>query len=134
MHERNPRLRVAPGAHPTFDRDRHVLRRLAGEDLMPAELSLVHRSYRIDGVPGRTRTCDPQFRRLLLYPPALRGHQWLKFCRGRVQADNDARDPESAVTPQPIPIFRDTREEHGRTEIHALPSSRMRAAGRPNLI
>src|SRR5580704_3528624 len=55
MHERNPRLRVAPGAHPAFDRDRHVLRRLAGEDLMPAELSLVHRSYRIDGVPSWTR-------------------------------------------------------------------------------
>jgi hypothetical protein len=35
------------------------------------------------------------------------------------------------VTPQPIPIFRDTREEHGRTEIHALPSSRMRAAVPP---
>jgi hypothetical protein len=26
------------------------------------------------GVPGRTRTCDPQFRKLLLYPPELRGH------------------------------------------------------------
>ena len=25
------------------------------------------------GVPGRTRTCDPQFRKLLLYPPELRG-------------------------------------------------------------
>ena len=26
------------------------------------------------GVPGRTRTCDPQFRKLLLYPAELRGH------------------------------------------------------------
>ena len=25
------------------------------------------------GVPGRTRTCDPQFRKLLLYPAELRG-------------------------------------------------------------
>jgi hypothetical protein len=24
-------------------------------------------------LPGRTRTCDPQLRRLLLYPPELRG-------------------------------------------------------------
>jgi hypothetical protein len=27
----------------------------------------------IFGVPGRTRTCDPQFRKLLLYPAELRG-------------------------------------------------------------
>ena len=78
VHERNPRLRVAPRAHPAFDCDRRILRRLAGQDLAPAELSLVHRSYRMDhpveyGVPGRTRTCDPQFRKLLLYPPELRG-------------------------------------------------------------
>src|ERR1043165_8389389 len=25
------------------------------------------------GLPGRARTCDPQLRRLLLYPPELRG-------------------------------------------------------------
>jgi hypothetical protein len=32
-------------------------------------------SYCNDGVPGRTRTCDPQFRKLLLYPPELRGRR-----------------------------------------------------------
>ncbi len=26
------------------------------------------------GVPGRSRTCDPQLRRLLLYPTELRAH------------------------------------------------------------
>ncbi len=58
VHERDARLRVAPGAHPAPGRDRRVLRRLAGQDFAPAELSLVHRSYRMDhpvkyGVPGR---------------------------------------------------------------------------------
>src|SRR3984893_8531194 len=62
--------------------------------------------------------------------PAIENREDL-VCRGGVQADRDARDPEIAVTRQPIRIFRDTREEHGRTEIHALPSSRMRAAGPP---
>jgi hypothetical protein len=33
-------------------------------------LPIMHRNI---GVPGRTRTCDPQFRKLLLYPPELRG-------------------------------------------------------------
>ncbi len=32
VHEGNAGLRVAPGAHPAFDRHRRVLRRLAGED------------------------------------------------------------------------------------------------------
>jgi hypothetical protein len=27
-----------------------------------------------DGDPGKTRTSDTQFRKLLLYPPELRGH------------------------------------------------------------
>jgi hypothetical protein len=27
-----------------------------------------------DGAPGRTRTCDLEIRRLLLYPAELRGH------------------------------------------------------------
>ena len=27
------------------------------------------------GDPGRTRTCNPQFRRLMLYPVELRGHR-----------------------------------------------------------
>jgi hypothetical protein len=28
----------------------------------------------LDGDPGKTRTSDTQFRKLLLYPPELRGH------------------------------------------------------------
>ena len=28
----------------------------------------------IYGDPGKIRTCDKQFRKLLLYPPELRGH------------------------------------------------------------
>ena len=31
--------------------------------------------FRRIGVPGRTRTCDPQFRKLLLYPAELRGRR-----------------------------------------------------------
>lgn len=27
------------------------------------------------GTPDRNRTCDPQLRRLLLYPPELPGHE-----------------------------------------------------------
>ena len=27
------------------------------------------------GVPGMIRTCDPQFRKLMLYPAELRGHE-----------------------------------------------------------
>ncbi len=44
VHERDARLRVPPRTHPSFDRDRRVRRRLAGQDLAPAELSLFHRS------------------------------------------------------------------------------------------
>ena len=36
------------------------------------------------GVPGRTRTCDPQFRKLLLYPPELRGPRWKILRTGRL--------------------------------------------------
>jgi hypothetical protein len=32
--------------------------------------------YLRDGDPGKTRTSDTQFRKLLLYPPELRGHFW----------------------------------------------------------
>ena len=42
VHERNARLRVPPGAHPAFDRDRGVLRRLAGQDSAHVALVLVH--------------------------------------------------------------------------------------------
>ncbi len=44
VHERDAGLRVAPGAHPAFDRDRRVRRRLAGQDRAHAELALVHRA------------------------------------------------------------------------------------------
>src|SRR5262245_30980541 len=41
MHERNPGLGVAPGAHPAIDCDRRVLRGLPGEDRAHVELHLV---------------------------------------------------------------------------------------------
>ena len=37
-----------------------------------------------DGVPGRSRTCDPQLRRLLLYPTELQGHSFLTFILGKI--------------------------------------------------
>ena len=42
VHERNAGLGIAPSAHPAFDRDRRIRRRLAGQDLARAELFLVH--------------------------------------------------------------------------------------------
>ncbi len=41
-------------------------------------------SIREFGAPGVTRTPGPQFRKLLLYPPELRGHQGLRSDRLRV--------------------------------------------------
>jgi aryl sulfotransferase len=31
------------------------------------------------GVPGRTRTCDPRFRKPMLYPAELRGHNYFSM-------------------------------------------------------
>ena len=42
VHERDAGLGVAPGAHPALDRDRRVLRRLAGQDRAHVELAVVH--------------------------------------------------------------------------------------------
>ena len=48
--------------------------------------SIVHCPLKKSGDPGKTRTSDTQFRKLLLYPPELRGHvdyievsSWLLF-------------------------------------------------------
>ena len=38
-------------------------------------MGVVHQLPENIGVPGRTRTCDPQFRKLLLYPAELRGQR-----------------------------------------------------------
>ena len=44
VHKRDARSRVPPGAHPAFDRNRHVRRHLARQDRAHAEFSPVHRS------------------------------------------------------------------------------------------
>src|SRR6201987_651994 len=38
--------------------------------------------FALYGVPDRTRTCDPQFRKLLLYPTELRGQPQTAYCYG----------------------------------------------------
>src|SRR5947209_8302224 len=48
-------------------------------------------AHRFVGVPGRTRTCDPQLRRLLLYPPELRGRAGEVAWSGR--EDSNLRPP-----------------------------------------
>lgn len=45
--------------------------------IIPQENKKPHNDYRckaLANVPGRIRTCDPQLRRLLLYPAELLGH------------------------------------------------------------
>ena len=37
---------------------------------------------RRNGDPGKTRTSDTQFRKLLLYPPELRGHVYNEYFVG----------------------------------------------------
>ncbi len=44
-----------------------------------------------NGVPDRTRTCDPQFRKLLLYPAELRGHIHISI------AYSSGTDPRKSV-------------------------------------
>jgi hypothetical protein len=43
-----------------------------------------------DGDPGKTRTSDKQFRKLLLYPPELRGHGFSLL--KKLRAGNYGRD------------------------------------------
>ena len=79
-----------------------------------------------DGDPGKTRTSDTQFRKLLLYPPELRGHNfpsdnfpgtYMKFLRL-----DDCADPpqtaDSAALPmqdQPLPAYRQRRAVRNAT-------------------
>ena len=50
-----------------------------------------------NGVPDRTRTCDPRFRKPMLYPAELRGHRLRNsFARNRVV---QTRTPPHRLTP-----------------------------------
>ena len=52
-----------------------------GRHAIEEQPEVTHPAYNLliyleeSGVPGRTRTCDPQFRKLLLYPAELRGRR-----------------------------------------------------------
>jgi hypothetical protein len=79
------------------------------------------------GDPGRTRTCDQQLRRLLLYPPELRGH-----CRNVLPTQQLGRNPFPGESdfghpsgrragchgPASAPLIR-YREVHNRRKVSA---------------
>ena len=50
--------------------------------LSSANSRSIQLSYRSFGVPGRIRTCDPKFRKLVFYPTELRAHILLAVPRG----------------------------------------------------
>src|SRR5438105_15352778 len=54
---------------------RHRLSDSAGASTSIASLKPLRRRSFEAGLPGRNRTCDPQLRRLLLYPTELRGEE-----------------------------------------------------------
>ena len=83
VHERDAGLRVAPGAHPPFDRDRHVLGRLAGQDLARAEYFVVHRSRVTSGRPILSSDARGRLR-------ADRGRDACQVCATKLFSSNDA--------------------------------------------
>ena len=50
------------------------------------------------GAPGRSRTCDPQYRKLMLYPAELRVHLVMDVCT----EGNETNVPYKAVSKRGI--------------------------------
>ena len=60
------------------------------------------------GDPGKTRTSDTQFRKLLLYPPELRGHFRINDLQTQSNCSGHFRSPNDALTSFP----RRSRKRH----------------------
>ena len=84
------------------------------------------------GVPGRDRTCDPQLRRLLLYPTELRGRKGgRENWSGREDSNLRPPAPKAGALPDCATPRRGT--PHNSVAADAIPSDRLRAidAARP---